>query len=150
MSVDEELKELTVLEAVIYHETVIKPKHLHASYTILTKEGEITMFDPVLTKEGETTTSDSALDEFVLYRIFLHEDYQRKGILTKLIGYYQQNSNYNRIVICAGEGPTEYCLSKINYLGRPFVNHGGDLIWTRYSPYCKCHNDDDLLKARSS
>ena len=114
-----DLPNLSALDAIIYYEIEIKSKY--ASFTMFTKEGEITM---LYDKTVQT-------DELVLYRIFLLDEYQRKGILTNIVRHFQQDPTYGKIVICAAEGPTEYCLRKINYLGQCFVNVGGDFVWKR-------------------
>ena len=111
--------DLTVLEAVIYYETQIKSKY--GSYTMLTREGEITMIYDKSVKS----------DELVLYRIYLKEEFQRKGILTNLVRHFLENTNYQKICVCASEGNAEKCLSKISYMGRSFYNQGGDFVWKR-------------------
>lgn len=121
------IEELTVLEAIIHFETYIKPKREVGSCTMLTKEGEITMLD-----------FDTPLDELILYGIFFHPEFQRRGILTNVIRHFQEHANYKKIIVCACEKPTELRLGKINYLGRGFINCGRDLIWSRNDPYCQC------------
>lgn len=120
-------KDLTALEGILLYEKDIK--HTGKSNTIMTKHGELTIFH-------------SEPDEFVLYRIYLHTEFQRKGILTGIIKHFQDDINYNRICVCASEGATESCLRKIIHNGRPFINHGGDFIWSRSGDYCKCHYYD--------
>lgn len=121
MSVTIYKRDLTVLETILYYEKEIRPKRAYKSYTFHTKEGEITLLDD----------KDCPLDKLILYRIYLFDHCQRKGILTNLIRYFQEQTEYKEICICAAEGPVVHCVRKINNSYGSFYNQGGDFVWIR-------------------
>ena len=56
-------------------------------------------------------------------------------------------ANYRKISILGVESPLLVkILNRYTFLGKCFVDHGGDFLWARDGNYCKCHYVDQMTR----